>query len=215
VRKPWFVLVGGINGAGKSTFSQSPVTLVRLVRLSKAAEIRVINPDTVTRAIVAEYPRMKLADANKRAAEQCIEDVKSTLERRREHFLIETVLSTDKYQPIVERALTLGWQFLFVYVALRTVDEAILRVASRVSHGGHDVPTAKVRSRWPRSLERMPWFWKRATAAALFLNESNFESPKLLALKLRGWSRFSEGAECPHAVGPILAATAETCGVST
>jgi hypothetical protein len=40
------------NAAGKSTFSQTPTTLANLVQLSSTPSIEVINPDTVTHAIL-------------------------------------------------------------------------------------------------------------------------------------------------------------------
>lgn len=68
---PWFVLVGGINGAGKSTFSQNQETLKALLQLSDTDQVEVINPDVVTSAILAADPMMQRDVANKVAADQC------------------------------------------------------------------------------------------------------------------------------------------------
>jgi predicted ABC-type ATPase len=102
-------------------------------------------------------------------------------------FVIETVLSTDKYKPIVERAQEKGFHFLFVYVVLASVEEAVQRVAMRVASGGHDVPGDKVRKRWPRSLKRMPWFWRRADLAFLFFNGTSVTNPIRVAEKRADW----------------------------
>jgi predicted ABC-type ATPase len=45
---PWFVLVAGVNGAGKSTFSQDPATLIELLQLSTADSVEVL-PDNKIR----------------------------------------------------------------------------------------------------------------------------------------------------------------------
>ncbi len=50
VRQPWFVLVGGINGSGKSTFAQDKQTLAALVD-EEPLDFEIINPDLVTREI--------------------------------------------------------------------------------------------------------------------------------------------------------------------
>jgi len=52
-RTPRFVLVAGVNGAGKSTFSQDSTTLIELLHLSSAESIEVINPDTITWEVVS------------------------------------------------------------------------------------------------------------------------------------------------------------------
>ncbi|WP_158616302.1 MULTISPECIES: AAA family ATPase [Corallococcus] len=207
---PWFMLVGGINGAGKSTFSQSPETLRSLVELSDAERIEIINPDTVTRALMAADPSLKQPDANRLAADQCEQHVRTLIDKRRTHFVIETVLASDKYRSIVQRALELDWNVLFVYVALPSVEAALDRVRIRVANGGHDVPDEKVRKRWPVSLQNLAWFWRSATACVLMLNE---DKPVLLASKQQGITKIFEATPCPHAMGPVLKATAEACGV--
>ena len=152
---PWFVLVAGINGAGKSTFAQDRATL-RVLLEARGPEIEVINPDLVTREIQRSRPELALEEANVRAADECERRVRDLVAHADRSFVIETVLSTEKYKPVVRAALKRGFQVLFVYVVLGSVEEAIHRVASRVARGGHDVPAAKIRSRWPRSLANLP-----------------------------------------------------------
>ncbi len=61
--RPWFVLVAGINGAGKSTFAQDPTTIRESCGLSGTSdEIEIINPDIITRKLLqtesaADAPR--------------------------------------------------------------------------------------------------------------------------------------------------------------
>ena len=185
---PWFVLVAGVNGAGKSTFAQNPHSIKTLCGLTGAAdEIEIINPDLVTKEILRTNRNLPLNHANKRAADACEQRVRRLVEGGSRSFVIETVLSTDKYKPIVERAQEKGFHFLFVYVVLASVEEAIQRVALRVAGGGHDVPEDKVRKRWPRSLKRMPWFWRHADLAFLFFNGTSATDPIRLAEKRGGW----------------------------
>lgn len=161
--KPVFVLVAGINGAGKSTFAQSPDALAQLPPL------RLINPDILTQTLLASGQHT-LAAANLLAAQQSDAQVDQLIQGRSESFIVETVLSSAKYFAPVERAIRLGWHFHFIYVALDTVELALQRIRIRVAQGGHDVPDATVRKRWARSLASMQWFWQRAHAADLYFN---------------------------------------------
>lgn len=176
--QPWFVLVGGINGSGKSTFAQSVDTVSALVEVD-GREIQIINPDLVTQEIRRKDPSIELAVANKAAADQC-EVLVDTLIKRGEHsFVIETVLSTDKYEQRVLRAKRAGFQVLFLYMLLESVEQSIERVRHRVARGGHDVPEQKIRERWARSRERLPKYFSLATRSFVFANIG--KTPQLLA----------------------------------
>ncbi len=210
-RPPWFMLVAGPNGAGKSTFSQNAALLRELIKASAADEIEIINPDTVTRAIQRKHPKISLEAANLAAAKECERRVRSLIERRSGNFVIETVLSTDKYKKIVERARKLKWKVLFVYVTLPSVKESARRVAHRVRKGGHDVPRDKILARWAKSHDNIQWFWARASASFLVLNPPKFAQPRLLASRQSGHLLFAFGRQCAHAREPVLRAAAAEC----
>lgn len=178
----WFVLVGGINGAGKSTFAQDRA-FADAFAIDVGPSFEVINPDLVTRELRGAHPEMDLDDANRRAADECERRVAHLIEQGTTSFAIETVLSTDKYKPVIRRALTRGIRVQFTYVVLSSVDEAIARVKLRVSRGGHDVPEATIRKRWPRSLANVAWFWDNASQAHVFYNGERTPEPTLVATR--------------------------------
>jgi predicted ABC-type ATPase len=91
---PWFVLVAGINGAGKSTFAQDRATLQVLLD-ARGAEIEIINPDLITREIREAAPALNINEANVRAAEECERRVWDLVEKADRSFVIETVLSSN------------------------------------------------------------------------------------------------------------------------
>jgi predicted ABC-type ATPase len=200
---PWFVLVAGINGAGKSTFAQNHATL-RVLLEARGPEIEVINPDLITREILRSEPELPLDKANIRAADECEVRVRDLVKNADRSFVIETVLSTDKYKPIVRAALKRGFQVLFVYVVLGSVEEAIQRVAARVARGGHNVPAAKIKRRWPRSLENLPWFWQRASRALVYFNGSSVPEPVLMAERRGAEVWFALDAPAPWALESLL-----------
>ena len=201
---PWFVLVSGVNGSGKSTFAQNSEAIKELCGLTGAVdEIEIINPDLITIEIKSSDPHLSLADANIRAADACEERVRELVEGATRSLVIETVLSTDKYKAIVERAKVKGFRFLFVYVTLASVEESLRRIAKRVSEGGHDVSADKVKKRWPRSLKRVPWFWRRADLALLFFNGDEVQHPIRLAEKRDGWVSILENDLGPMELAKI------------
>lgn len=97
---------------------------------------------------------------------------------------VETVLSTDKYRPVVDAAKSKGYQVWFIYVLLDTPDRNVEPVRLRVARGGHDVPESKVRERYIRSLAQMPWFIEAADRAWVYDNSG--ASPDLIARKENG-----------------------------
>lgn len=52
-----------------------------------------------------------------------------------------------------------------IYVILDSPDRNVERVRLRVAKGGHDVAERKIRERYARSLQQLPWLLKQADAA--------------------------------------------------
>ena len=48
-----------------------------------------------------------------------------------------------------------GWQVELIYLALPNTEVSRLRVAERVSHGGHNIPLSDIKRRFPRSLSNL------------------------------------------------------------
>jgi predicted ABC-type ATPase len=55
-------------------------------------------------------------------------------------------------------------------VLVSSPDIDVERVRLRVAKGGHAVPEDKIRERYYRSLEQLPWFLRQADRATLFDN---------------------------------------------
>ena len=93
-RPPWFVLVAGINGAGKSTFAQNHATL-RVLLEAQGPEIEDINPDLITREILRFEPRLPLEEANLRAADECARRVRDLAARDESAGLFQRLFGTQ------------------------------------------------------------------------------------------------------------------------
>lgn len=183
---PELWLIAGPNGAGKTTLVKAGAV---------PPHVRTLNPDALTLEMLrqqgfksfAEAPAGVLAKTNIAAAEATFTDLERRLANG-EPGCVETVLSTDKYKPLVESVLGRGGAFSLIYVALRSPALSQRRVAGRVKLGGHDVPADKLEQRWQRSVALLPWFASRATHFWVFDNSDSVENqpPVLLANGGRG-----------------------------
>lgn len=101
---------------------------------------------------------------------------------------LETVLSTDKFRPLVERLIASGGRFNLIYVAVSSADVSKSRVVHRASLGGHDVPPDKVADRWLRSMHRVGWFARRAHVFIAFDNTDAVAEtpPSIIARAYKG-----------------------------
>lgn len=133
-RRPIVVAVAGPNGAGKTTFYFSHL---------QHAGLRFVNAD-----VLADELGMDPYEAAEVATRLRIQ-----LVRDRESFAFETVFSDPAGEKVrfLEAAAAAGYQVVLCFIGLSGPDLSDERVAMRVSQGGHDVPTAKLASRFPRS----------------------------------------------------------------
>jgi predicted ABC-type ATPase len=83
---------------------------------------------------------------------------------------VETVLSTGKYLPVMRAARARGFEVVLIYIALPSGEYSIQRVRARVEAGGHGVPEARIRNRWPRTLDNFVLFIDEADTVFLFSN---------------------------------------------
>ncbi len=136
--RPVIVAIAGSNGAGKTTFYHAHL---------RTAALRFINADVLARELDIEpYAAAHLADALRR------EFVK-----RKESFAFETVFSDpvgDKL-TFLKEAVKSGYTVVLCFIGIASPEVSQLRVAMRVSQGGHDVPDDKLRSRFPRTLANL------------------------------------------------------------
>ncbi len=136
--RPIVVALAGPNGAGKTTFFYA--------HLAPAA-LRFVNADVLARGLDLEpYAAARMAEALRRE-----------LVRLRESFVFETVFSDpvgDKLAFLKEAAAS-GFKVVLIYIGISSPQVSEERVAMRVSQGGHDVPTEKLKPRYARTLANL------------------------------------------------------------
>ena len=137
-KRPIVVAIAGPNGAGKTVFYNSHI---------RPAGLRFVNADVLVRALDLDaYVAARLADALRRE-----------LVRQRESFAFETVFSDpvgDKLSFLKETAAA-RYAVVLCFIGLESANVSEQRVAMRVSQGGHDVPSEKLTSRYPRTLANL------------------------------------------------------------
>jgi predicted ABC-type ATPase len=147
--RPVVVALAGANGAGKSTFYHAHL---------RAAALRFVNAGALARELkVDPYAAAEMANSLRRE-----------LIRQRESFVFETVFSDpvgDKL-AFLKDAAAVGYTVVLCFIGISSPQVSEQRMAMRVSQGGHDVPTEKLRTRYPRivanlksALREVPHLW--------------------------------------------------------
>jgi predicted ABC-type ATPase len=186
--QPIWIIVAGPNGAGKTTIaSHGPGGILR--EFLPGGAIERLNADERAREAEAAGAARGAA-ANLRAAQE-IDAALARAIRDRRSVAVETVLSSDKYRPLLKRARRAGYFIALVYVCLRSPALSAARVRRRVLQGGHGVPRDRLAPRWRRSLDNLAWFGARADAVYVLDNSGGREGPRLLL------AAFPEGMTAP------------------
>ena len=159
----WLWIIAGPNGAGKTTFTKE-----FLANLGKK-DLIALNADDRTQKLRPKYPDKSLPEINLMAARQIDAEVADCI-REGKSFLVETVLSTDKYRDDLLEAKARGFQFAFIYITIKPPELSPARIKVRVRKGGHDVDYDKAIQRWHKSHEQSLWFGEHADMFLLFDN---------------------------------------------
>jgi predicted ABC-type ATPase len=136
---PTIYLIGGCNGAGKTTFAREFLT-------TELKNLRFLNPDEIARGLSPFDPAEGLFHAGR----ILIEQFRAYVEQR-ETFTFESTLSGKTYVKLLRDAVGVGYEVEIHYLLLPNPELAIQRVKARVRMGGHDVPEEDVRRRFFRS----------------------------------------------------------------
>lgn len=173
---PNLVIVAGPNGSGKTT-------LVRSGALNGLVDLPPIylNADDIARMFAAGGQPSD--DQSRLAAQVCDALLDQQIAARRS-VVVETVLSSDKYKTRVSAARKAGFQFVLIYVSVKTPDLNVGRVSHRLTMGGHGVPEDRIVARRARSHAMFRWFAKEADRAIVF--DNSHAVPRVVAFKDQG-----------------------------
>lgn len=143
IKKPNFYIIGGCNGAGKTT-----ATRVLLPQTFDCKEF--INADEIAHGLSPYNPESQALAASRLALQR----MKDLMERK-ETFGIETTLAARVYSKHAAEARALGYQVSLLYFWIESPEMAELRVKMRVKEGGHNVSKEQIFRRYTRGIQNL------------------------------------------------------------
>ena len=141
--RPRILVLAGVNGAGKSSIGGD---------MLHQAGIPWFNPDTFTRELVAATGS-PLADANAAAWQEGLRRLNAAIAHG-EDYAFETTLGGNTIAARLGDASE-SHDVLMWFCGLDSPEHHMARVRLRVSHGGHDIPEAKIRERYRTSIANL------------------------------------------------------------
>ena len=165
-------IIGGCNGAGKTTASFSILPDILDCR-------EFVNADEIARGLSPFRPETVTFEAGR----IMLKRIKALINAG-ETFAFETTLSTRSYKNLIAEANKSGYKITLVFFWLESVEMAIDRVQNKVRDGGHNIPEEIIRRRYRSGIKNLlEIYLPIVDRALLFDNSSN--DPVLLAQKTR------------------------------
>lgn len=155
------IIIAGPNGAGKTTLAR---TLLAPLKDS----IRFINADYIAAGLSPFDPELVAI----RAGKIMLEEVRNCFHRG-ESFAIETTLAGKGYLKHIKRWREAGYHVSLIFLSLSNVTISIERVATRVSQGGHHIPTPVIQRRFNSGLTLFHSHYKHIVNAWMLYDNSN------------------------------------------
>lgn len=141
--RPVLYVLAGVNGAGKSSIGG---------HLLEQAGLSWFNPDTFARELVAET-RCDQSEANGEAWQEGMRRLDTAITQAT-HYAFETTLG-GRTVPARIKAASKTHDVMVWFCGLSSPEQHIARVEARVAAGGHAIPEAKIRERFPAALENL------------------------------------------------------------
>lgn len=142
IHRPVLIIIAGPNGSGKTTIT------THILHHEWLENSVYINPDQVAQDRFGDW---NSAEAVRQAAEYCA-DWRERCLTERQSMIFETVFSADDKLDFIHRAKQAGFFIRLFFVCTESPMINAARIAGRVMKGGHDVPIAKIISRYQKSI---------------------------------------------------------------
>ncbi|MGL4622136.1 zeta toxin family protein [Chroococcidiopsis sp.] len=134
---PNLYIIGGANGAGKTTVSMSLLPNIECYEY--------VNADAIAAGLSPLNPESMALEAGRLMIQRL-----RSLSTSGVDFAFETTLAARTFVPFINDCRVKGYTIDLIYFWLRSADLAVERVARRVASGGHSIPEAVIRRRYER-----------------------------------------------------------------
>lgn len=166
-KKKNIYIIAGCNGAGKTTAS-----FTVLPEMLNCQEF--VNADEIAKGLSPFNPEGVALQAGRLMIERIIH-----LMREGKSFAFETTLSTRSYVKLVQQAQRNGYFVTLLFFSLASPEQAVRRVAQRVSQGGHNIPTDVVYRRYVSGLKNLFQLYTQEVDYWVFYDNSDCPSRKI------------------------------------
>ena len=158
-------VLAGTNGAGKSSIAG---------QMLRQAHGTYFNPDEVTRQIRAAHPGLTVEEANALAWQESVRLLRAAIAGNLD-YAFETTLGGQTITNLLLEATAAGHELRIWYCGLDSPERHLARVAARVARGGHDIPEAKVRTRYTTSRANLIRLMPSATLLLVYDNSAEVD----------------------------------------
>lgn len=158
---PALYIIGGCNGAGKTTASYTV-----LPEMLNCREF--VNADEIAKGLSPFQPETVSFEAGR----IMLSRIKDLLSKKID-FAFETTLATKSHAPLITLAQAQGYTVTLVYFWLESVELAKQRVNNRVKKGGHNIPKTIIERRYYRGLQNFFTIFKTLVNAWFFYDNSD------------------------------------------
>ena len=171
MQQPNLYIIAGPNGAGKTTASYN--LLPEILHCTNF-----VNADEIARGLSPFAPETVAIQAGRIMLERIEELLPQGVD-----FAIETTLATRSYVQLVRRAQALRYKVHLIFFFLENEEQAIQRVAQRVSNGGHNIPEDDIRRRFKRGIYNLIHLYMPICDSVLVYN--NEKTPAKLVARTK------------------------------
>ena len=190
MQHPNLYIIAGPNGAGKTTASYT--LLPEILHC-----VNFVNADEIARGLSPFSPET----VDVQAARIMLYRIDELLSQKAD-FGIETTLATRSYVQLVRRAQASGYKVHLLFFYLETPEQAIQRVAQRVSNGGHGIPEEVIRRRFKRGIDNLlhlylpicdsVTIWNNTKGEAQLIAKQTAENAQLVVLDQNIWNKLRD-----------------------
>ena len=170
MQEKYLYIIGGCNGAGKTTASFNI-----LPDLLNCKEF--VNADEIARGLSPFQPKSVSIKAGRLMLKRIDELINSN-----QDFSFETTLSTKSFINTIENARSKGYYVTLIFFWLESIELAKDRVRKRVSEGGHNIEIDVIERRYKAGIKNLFSLYCNKVDSLLIYDSSKAES-ELIAEK--------------------------------